>query len=241
MSIDLRTKVIELAQDYRKAHAPLTPERLAAGIGASLSYGKLPEGRFGALVPGQNHILIDQDSPPRRQRFTLAHEVMHVLIQQDDELLSDLHETYQGQELERELEALCNLGAAEMLLPGQVVEAAMAKKGQSPKLVPELSELHQVSEEVVIIALAERGPVPSIVLMAGSRPLRVYFSAKHPRIFDRVSRGTGFRRDDPLVVAFETGLPQKTKTTLPNHRVLYGLEAYPKGGRVYAVYKELQN
>jgi hypothetical protein len=44
-----------------------------------------------------------------------------------------------------------------------------------------------------------------------------------------------------LVVAFETGLPQKTKTTLPNHAVLYSLEAYPKGGRVYAVYKELQN
>jgi Zn-dependent peptidase ImmA (M78 family) len=239
--MDLRPKVIELAQDYRKAHAPLTPERLAGGIGASLSYGKLPEGKFGALVPEKNHILIDQESSPKRQRFTLAHEVMHVLIQQDDDLLSELHEAYAGKELEKELEALCNLGAAEMLLPSGVIDAALVKKGQSPKLVPELAELHQVSEEVVIIALAERGPIPSIVLMAGSKPLRVYFSAKHPRIFDRVSRGAGFRRDDPLVVAFETGLPQKTKTTLPNHAGLYSLEAYPKGGRVYAVYKELQN
>ncbi len=241
MSPDLRARVLELAQEYRRAHAPLTPERLAAGIGASLTYGKLPQGRFGALLPGQNHILIDQDSPPKRQRFTLAHEVMHVLIQQDDDLLSDLHEAYTGQQLEKELEALCNLGAAEMLLPGQLVEAAIARKGQTPRLVPELAELHQVSEEVVIIALAERGPVPSIVLMAGSKPLRVYFSAKHPRIFDRVIRGTGFRRDDPLVVAFETGLPQKSNTTLPNHAVLYGLEVYPKNGRVYAVYKVLQN
>ncbi len=239
--MDLRPKVIALAQGYRKAHAPLTPERLAGGIGASLSYGKLPEGKFGALVPEQNHILIDQDSPPRRQRFTLAHEVMHVLIQQDDDLLSDLHEAYAGSELEKELEALCNLGAAEMLLPSEIVDAALSRKGQSPRLIPELAELHQVSEEVAIIALAERGPTPSIVLMAGSKPLRVYFSAKHPRISGRVSRGAGFRRDDPLVVAFETGLPQKIKTTLPNHAVLYSLEAYPKGGRVYAVYKELQN
>lgn len=238
---NLRPRVIELAQNYRNAHAPLTPERLARGIGASLSYGKLPEGQLGALLPGPNHILINQDSPPRRQRFTLAHEVMHVLIKQDSELLSDLHEAYQGQALERELEALCNLGAAEMLLPGQVVEAAIAKKGQSPKLVPELAELHQVSEEVVIVALAERGPVPSIVLMAGSRPLRVYFSARHPHIFERVSRGMGFCHNDPIVVAFETGLSQKVKTALPNHRRLYHLEAYPKGGRVYAVYRELQN
>lgn len=239
--MDLRSRVIAAAQEYRKANAPLTPERLATGIGATLSYGKMPDGKFGAFVPEKNHILIDQESPPKRQRFTLAHEVMHYLIQNDDDLLSDLHEEYEGDKLEVELENLCNLGAAEMLLPGNVVDAAIEKKGQHPKLIPELAELHQVSEEVVIIALAERGPTPSIVLMAGSKPLRVYFSAKHPRIFDRVSRGTGFRRDDPLVVAFETGLPQKTKTTLPNHAVLYSLEAYPKGGRVYAVYKELQN
>lgn len=239
--MDLRQRVIAAAQDYRKANAPLTPERLAGGIGASLSYGKMPDGKYGAFVPEKNHILIDQESPPKRQRFTLAHEVMHYLIQNDDDLLSDLHEEYEGNELETQLEALCNLGAAEMLLPGHVVDAAIEKKGQHPKLIPELAELHQVSEEVVIIALAERGPTPSIVLMAGSKPLRVYFSAKHPRIFDRVSRGTGFRRDDPLVVAFETGLPQKTKTNLPNHAVLYSLEAFPKGGRVYAVYRELPN
>ncbi|WP_036199714.1 ImmA/IrrE family metallo-endopeptidase [Meiothermus ruber] len=241
MSSDLRSRVTALAEQYRKAHAPLTPERLAAGVGKSLSYGRLPEGRFGAWMPGQNHILIDQDSPPKRQRFTLAHEVMHILIQQDDDLLSELHEAYAGQELEKELEALCNLGAAEMLLPGQAVEAAIAQKGQTPRLIPELAELHQVSEEVVIIALAERGPVPSVVLMAGSKPLRVYFSAKHPRLTGWVSRGTGFRRDDPLVVTFETGLPQKTTARLPNHEVLYGLEAYPRNGRVYAVYKVLQN
>lgn len=232
--------MIELAQLYRKAHAPLSPERLAGGIGASLSYGRLPEGKFGAYVPEQKHILIDQDSSPKRARFTLAHEVMHFLIQQDDDLLSDLHDVYQGIELERQLEALCNLGAAEMLLPGEIVDAALVKKGQSPKLVPELAGAYQVSEEVVIIALAAHGPIPSIVLMAGSKPLRVYFSARHPLIFNHLSRGTGFRRDDPLVVAFETGLPQKSRTTLPNHAAWYNLEAYPKGGRVYAVYKKLQ-
>ncbi|MDX2007692.1 MAG: ImmA/IrrE family metallo-endopeptidase [Meiothermus sp.] len=239
--MELRQKVLEIARRYRLAHAPLSPERLAAGVGTGLQYGKLPEGKFGAFLPEKNQILIDQESPPRRQRFTLAHEVMHVLIQNDDDLLSDLHEAYEGTKLEVELENLCNLGAAEMLLPAETVEAAIAKKGQSPKLIPDLAESHQVSEEVVIIALAERGPTPSVVLMAGSKPLRVYFSAKHPRFFDKVSRGTGFRRDDPVVVAFETGLPYKGRGSLPSHSATYGLEVYPKNGRVYAVYRELLN
>jgi len=239
--MDLRFRVISMAKEYRKAQLPLTADRLIAGIGATLSYSKLPEGRFGSFIEDRNHIIIAEDSPPKRARFTLAHEVMHALIYRNEELLSDLHEEFAGEKLEAELEALCNLGAAEMLLPGEIVDAAIAKKGQSPKLIPELAELHQVSEEVAIIALAERGPTPSLVLMAGSKPLRVYFSAKHQHIFDRLSRGTGFRRDDPLVVAFETGLPHRGKTSLPNHSVLYHLEAYPKGGRVYAVYKELQN
>lgn len=240
-AMDLRSRVALIAQTYRKANAPLTAERLVGGIGATLTYGKLPEGKFGSFIEERNHIIIDTNSPPKRARFTLAHEVMHYLIRQDADLLSELHEEYEGKELETQLEALCNLGAAEMLLPSEVVDAAIARKGQHPKLIPELAEMHQVSEEVVIIALAERGPTPSVVLMAGSKPLRVYFSAKHERIFDRVSRGTGFRRDDPLVVAFETALPYKGKAALPNHGVLYSLEAYPKGARIYAVYKELQN
>lgn len=239
--MDLRARVTLIAQNYRKAHAPLTPERLVGGIGATLTYGKLPEGKYGSFIEERNRIIIDSDSAPKRARFTLAHEVMHYLIRGDAEVLSELHEEFEGNQLETELETLCNLGAAEMLLPGEVVDAAIAKKGQHPKLVPELAEMHQVSEEVVIIALAERGPTPSLVLMAGSKPLRVYFSAKHQRIFDRVSRGAGFRRDDPLVVAFETALPYKGKANLPNHNVPYSLEAYAKGGRVYAVYKELQN
>jgi Zn-dependent peptidase ImmA (M78 family) len=237
--MDLRSRVIRLARDYRQACAPLTAERLVRGIGVSLSYAKLPEGKFGALIEEQ-HIVIDQDSPPKRQRFTLAHEVMHHLIRHDAEILSDLHEEFEGERLEAQLEALCNLGAAEMLLPGEVVEAAIVKRGQNPRLIPELAELHQVSEEVVIIALAERGPTPSLVLMAGAKPLRVFFSAKHERFFDRVSRGSAIPRDHPLAVALETGLPYRGRAKLPGHPTSYGLEAYPKAGRVYAVFRELQ-
>ncbi|RDI95977.1 ImmA/IrrE family metallo-endopeptidase [Meiothermus sp. QL-1] len=234
--MELRQRVLELARAYRRAQAPLTPQRLAEGVGLRLVYSSLSEGRFGLVLAEKNLVLIDPQSPARRQRFTLAHEVMHLLIQQDEELLSALHEAHAGQGLERALEALCNLGAAEMLLPAEVVRMALAHQGPHPRLIPQLAEQHQVSEEVVVIALAEHAPQPIIALVAGGQPLRVYFSAQHPLIPQRLPRGAGFRRDDPLVVALETGLPQRATAHLPNHPQPYRVEAYPKGGRVYAVY-----
>ncbi|MER3553490.1 MAG: hypothetical protein C4331_03840 [Meiothermus sp.] len=239
--MDLRERTLELAQEYRKNQAPLTPERLVGGIGANLTYTRLPDGQDGAFDFETNTILIAEGQTPKRQRFTLAHEVMHYLIHEDDDLLSELHETYEGDELEARLEALCNLGAAEMLLPREAVEAGIAKRGQSPKLIPELAALHQVSEEVAIIALAERGPSPSIVLMAGGKPVKVFFSAKSERIFDRVRRNVAVPKDHPLTLALETALPYKGKAPLPGNGTLYALDAFPKGGRVYAVFKELLN
>jgi len=239
--MDLRERTLELAQHYRQNQAPLTAERLIGGIGAALKYTRLPDGQDGAFDFGSHTILIAEGQAPKRQRFTLAHEVMHYLIHQDDDLLSELHETFEGSKLESELEVLCNLGAAEMLLPREVVEAGIAKRGQSPKLISELAEQHQVSEEVAVIALAERGPSPSIVLMAGGKPMRVFFSAKSQRIFDRIRRNVAIPKDHPLAVALETALPYKGKAPLPGHGTMYALEAFPKGGRVYAVFKELQN
>lgn len=239
--MDLRERTLELARAYRKAQAPLTPERLIGGIGANLAYTRLPSGQDGAFDFGTHTILIAEGQAPKRQRFTLAHEVMHYLIYQDDDLLSDLHEVYGGDDLETQLEALCNLGAAEMLLPREAVEAGIAKRGQSPKLIPELAQGHQVSEEVAIIALAERGPSPSLVLVAGGKPMRVFFSAKSEKIFDRVRREAPVSKDHPLAVALETALPYKGKAPLPGQRTPYALEAFPKGGRVYAVFKELGN
>ncbi len=237
----LREKVLEVATLYRKQHAPLTPQSLVNGVGASLSYGKLPDGKFGSYIEEKNLIIIDEDSPPKRQRFTLAHEVMHALIYRDSDILSDLHEDFEGDALEQELETLCNIGASELLLPKEIVEAGLAKRGQSPRLISELADANQVSDEVVIIAMAERGSKPSIILMAGSKPLRVYFSAKHKDIPFRISRGIGFRRDNPISVVQETEMPFKGVAELPQSSQKFRLEAIAKNGRIYAVYTALVN
>lgn len=239
--MNLRERTLELARAYRKAQAPLTPERLIGGIGASLAYTRFPDDQDGAFDFNTQTILIAEGQSPKRQRFTLAHEVMHCLIYRDDDLLSELHEAYAGQELEAQLEALCNLGAAEMLLPREAVEAGMAKRGQSPRLVPELAEEHQVSEEVAIIALAEYGPSPSLVLVAGGKPMRVFFSARNEKMLDRVRREARVPKGHPLALVLETALPYKGSAPLPGQRIPYALEAFSRGGRVYAVFRERMN
>ena len=238
--MDLRTRVTQLAEAYRREHAPLTLERLAGGIGASYQIANIMSD--GMLEFERKKIVLADGQSPKRQRFTMAHEVMHYLIRADDEVLSELHENFDGEDLERELEALCNLGAAEMLLPSQTVEAGLQKRGQSPRLIPELAEMHQVSEEVVAIALANRGVRPSLVLFAGGKPVKVYFSSKHPDFRAPVlPRDMVIAKDHPLSDALITGLAFKGQAPLPGLSKLYALEAYPKAGRVYGVYKEIVN
>jgi Zn-dependent peptidase ImmA (M78 family) len=238
--MELRQRVIQLAEAYRRQHTPLTLERLAGGIGASYQIANIMSD--GMLEFERKKILLADGQSPKRQRFTMAHEVMHYLIRADDEALSELHEHFDGEDLERELESLCNLGAAEMLLPGQAVEAGLTKRGQSPRLVAELAEQHQVSEEVVAIALANRGPRPSLVLFAGGKPVKVYFSSKHPDFrVPLLPRDMVIAKEHPLSDALITGLAFKGQAPLPGLSKLYALEAYPKAGRVYGVYKEIVN
>ncbi|MER3480207.1 MAG: hypothetical protein C4327_06890 [Meiothermus sp.] len=238
--IQERARVRRLAQAYRKANAPLTPERLAKGIGVRFEIVPIPtDGMFDF---DQGRILLAEGQSPKRQRFTLAHEVMHYLIRHDEELLSDLHEEYQGDQFEQTLEALCNLGAAEMLLPSEDVKAVLEKKGLRAKHILDLAETHQVSEEVAAIALTGQAAY-ALAVIAGGRPLRVLFSSRGEFFPARLAKNAEVPKDHALTLTLTTGLPFQGGAPLPGrplakqhpHRFL--LEAYAKGGRVYGIYR----
>ncbi|ADH64769.1 protein of unknown function DUF955 [Allomeiothermus silvanus DSM 9946] len=234
----LRAKVRELARDYRKANAPLTPERLAKGIGASFEIAPIPtDGMFDF---DRGRILIAEGQSLKRQRFTLAHEVMHYLIRHDENLLSDMHEEYAGDEFEETLEALCNLGAAEMLLPSENVKATLAKKGLRAKLIPDLAETHQVSEEVAAIALTDQA-AHVLAVIAGGRPLKVLFSSRSEFFPARPAKNAEVPKDHALALTLATGLPFQGEAPLPKHQRPFLLDAYAKGGRVYGIYRTKPN
>jgi hypothetical protein len=235
----LQDRVRQLAQQFRLAHAPLTPQRLAAGIGMNLVLAPLPPGQDGVLDLERQQVLIAQDQNARRQRFTLAHEVMHYLIYHDDEALSLLHELYQGAQLEAQLEVLCNLGASELLLPTEVLQEALRKWGMRARLIQRLAEQHQVSEEAAAVALSEYHRQELLILICGGQPLQVWFASKTSLFVPRPTRGDEIPAQHPLVEAQRTNLPFRGRAPLPAGGSLYPLDIWVIGGRVYAVYQPI--
>ncbi len=225
---------LELARVYRLAHAPLTFKRLAAGIG--FAYAPLP-GRDGLLDPDRRMILLAAGQAKSRQRFTLAHEVMHQLLREDAELLSVLHEIYEGDALEVVLERLCNLGAAEILLPGVAVDRALDERGANPRLVPELAGRFSVSEAVVLVALAARLFNPSVAMVAGYRPLRLL--EVQSRGLRRVATGVRVPDNHVLSEVYQTGLPRSGSAALPGGGPRMSFSAALVDGRVYVLFWRL--
>lgn len=236
----LRQRVYQLAREYRQLHAPLTPERLVRGIGATYAFSQLPPEQDGAFDFERNRIWIAEGQNPKRQRFTLAHEVMHHLIRHDDEALSLLHENYEGEALEKELENMCNLGAAELLLPSEAVGGAIDQKGLRAKLIPDLAERHQVSDNVAAIALCGRSREPILTLIAGGHTLEVYFSFKNEGFPQGAYKGTPIPTNHPLAFTQQTAMPFRGPAVIPGHKRDFWLDAWSKGikgGRVYGLYR----
>jgi hypothetical protein len=121
-----KTRVRELAAEFNLSHPSREPLDLAAAIGAKLEYGDLGD-KDGAFDPNRNVIFISKTVTLERQRFTMAHEVTHALILADEDLLSDLHDAYEGDDLEEAIEILCNVGASAILVPESELEALLQK------------------------------------------------------------------------------------------------------------------
>ncbi len=225
---ELETRTLELAGAFRERHAPLTPQRMAAAVG--FRWRAVPlDGRDGLLDPSSRTILTAAEQPAARQRFTLAHEVMHYLIEQDADLLSDLHEAYQGPALERALERLCNLGAAEMLLPRAAVARALKEAGPNPRLLWELAARFGVSEPAAAVALAGALGPDALAAVFGGRPLVVYFAfgAGAP------PRGSVVAPEHPIAAVGATEIAHRGPLELPGGARAAAGWARAHRGRVY--------
>lgn len=118
---------------------------------------------------GEKRIDFNPNRPAGRIRYSIAHEIGHVLF--PDYAAQARHRLAPGSEAgaaESELEMLCNLAAAELLMPiGSFPDASSA--APSVDLALDLRARFDLSMEAVLLRVARLAMVPTAVFTAAPR------------------------------------------------------------------------
>lgn len=125
--IDIQKTVSDLVRKYNLTTIPIDVEKLASSIGATIKRNDFEEGLSGFAFQqsGKKFIGVNDSESETRQRFTIAHEIGHLLLHKETDLtydqgvvmLRDSHSS-DGTDL-KEIQA--NRFAAELLMPEQSV------------------------------------------------------------------------------------------------------------------------
>lgn len=188
--MDENTAVLR-ARHFLQAHgvtsAPVDVMALAQATGFEVKFIELPEGEAGStgVRRGKRYILVNEQDPPMRQRFTILHEIAHHVLglpsvhgQASDPSESALTSLL-GRPPE---EKACDAFASECLVPLAVIRPLIEGKSFGVQIVAELarsfgasqhcvaSQFIKSSTDCVAFVLAEHGLVklafPSTALRA---------------------------------------------------------------------------
>ena len=145
---------------------------IARQFGITLRWGQLTDGRPGCYVKDTRTIVLDPRATlSERLHFTFGHELMHDRIEQDDDLLSLLADAYIRSD-DATMERLCNVGAAELLMPSDDVQAMVRAHGFSTNIIPALCHRYHASSLAVAIHMAATASHQCYLVIAGPREVR---------------------------------------------------------------------
>lgn len=111
----------------------------------------LPKSGMASAVSGGWVITLNDDEPEVRQRFSLAHELFHTIV---DEWAQRLLPSRGGYTADERLEQMCDRFAAALLAPRVMLRADWASGMQS---VPKLAARYGVSKVAMRVRLLELG------------------------------------------------------------------------------------
>ena len=160
---DINAYVIKLVRDtvqkYTSAKMPDFDE-ICSGLGLVAKEVPLSPARDGMIIKQGTILINSRIQSKERKRFTQFHEVMHYLIDEDEELISALHDITwdQNGEYERQIERLCNIGAAEFLMPREEFTKLYKEQGFSVELIPFAANHFGSSAIATTIQLAQVAP-----------------------------------------------------------------------------------
>jgi len=165
----LDEKIRVLVADARRRHDlpdGCTGANACARLGLRLRRAPLPAGIDG-LLADDCVVVAAALTLQARVEFSIYHEIMHHLIEEDGALIE-----YYTARLRRDerayraaIERCCQQGAAEFLLPQERVRAAIAADGVTPQVVGLLADQAGVSLAAAAIQVAHGAPVECYVVL----------------------------------------------------------------------------
>jgi O-acetyl-ADP-ribose deacetylase (regulator of RNase III) len=150
---------------------PFDPIELAIRLGYEVTANsEVRDARIVAIPRGRARIEFNPNRPRGRMRYSIAHEIAHTLFPDfaDEVRNRAIHNQATGDDWQ--LEALCNIAAAEFLMPlGSITRG---ERNYSLQAVLDLQRRFDVSTEALVIRLAETAEEPLAAFCASPRTVK---------------------------------------------------------------------
>jgi len=148
-------EVLETAGIHR---APVDVERIASKLGAQIEFEKADDEISGALFRLAIPVIgVNSTHPLNRQRFTIAHEIAHLVLH-NDSAHTDYRNVVSSQATDpKEIEA--NKFAAAILMPEYLIRKSVAKRTKplDESAIRRLSVVYRVSAQAMALRLTNLG------------------------------------------------------------------------------------
>ena len=154
-------------------------------------------------------IKVNANQHPVRQNFSCAHEIGHTFLHELNRPLSlddDEFRMASANIVDKAKERLCQIAAAELLMPGAVFKKYLAGFGVSVNSIERLANTFRVSIPSTAIRIAEVSMEPCIAFLwkPWQKTRSKGFIAKH------MGKPIYIRNPSPLLKAYETDRPIKS-------------------------------
>lgn len=164
--------VSQLIEDRGHDKPPFLPEELARLKDIKIVKADLGESSAVLLRFHDGYVIkVNQNHPPVRQNFSCAHEIGHALLSELQLYLTqDIeYRTFNPQvqmvDRAKAREHLCDVAAAELLMPESVFSKYLLDFGISINSIERLANIFRVSVQTIAIRIAEVSVEPCIVLL----------------------------------------------------------------------------
>jgi len=151
---------------------PFDPETLASLRGIEVTHVDESIGSEARIFPKANgavEIEVNAGYPKARVNFSICHEIVHTFFPDCYEEIRHRNRLSPDERKHWELEYLCDVGAAELLMPLRTFAADLSRLGTFLSSIRRLEGLYNASAEAVMIRVAQLSDAPCAVIFLSER------------------------------------------------------------------------